>query len=74
MKDKPKKSPKKIDWGVVGTFAIGIVGALLMGFGMSRIMVGEPNQGDFIIGLVAGVIGLLICMLNYPIYTYFKNK
>lgn len=45
-----------------------------MGFGMSKIMVGNGAQVDFIIGLIAGVIGLLICVLNYPIYAYITKK
>lgn len=37
-----------------------------MGFGMSKIMDGNTTQIDFIIGIISGVIGLLICVLNYP--------
>ena len=29
---------------------------------------------DIIIGMITGVIGLLICVLNYPIYSYLKAK
>ena len=71
----PKKEHTPIQWGIVLTWIIGIVGALLMGFGMSRIMHGTPNQTDMIIGMICGVIGLLICVLNYPIYSYLnRNK
>ncbi len=73
-KNRPKKAPKKTDWGMVATFIIGVVGSLLMGFGMSRIMVGEPTQGDFILGIAVGVVGLLVCVLNYPVYAYLKSK
>ena len=73
-KDKPKKAPKKTDWGLVLTFVIGIVGALIMGFGMSKVMVGNPEKMDLIIGMITGVVGLLICVLNYPIYSYLKNN
>ena len=50
------------------------MGSLLMGFGMSKIMVGIPETTDMIVGLITGVIGLLICVLNYPIYTYIKSN
>ena len=70
----PKKEHAPIQWGIVLTWIIGIVGALLMGFGMSRIMHGTPNQTDMIIGMICGVIGLLICVLNYPIYSYLKSN
>ena len=73
-KDKPKKAPKKTDWGLVLTFVVGIVGALIMGFGMSKIMVGSPEKMDMIIGMITGVVGLLICVLNYPIYSYLKSN
>ena len=74
-KEHPKKvSNKKIDWGLVLTLLIGILGALIMGFGMSKIMVGSPEKMDMIIGMITGVIGLLICVLNYPVYSYLKSN
>ena len=45
-----------------------------MGFGMSKIMVGEGNTSDMIIGIIIGIVGLIICVLNYPIYTYIKSN
>ena len=74
-KEHPKKvSNKKIDWGLTLTWIVGIVGSLIMGFGMSKIMVDSPNQMDMIIGMITGVVGLLICVLNYPIYSYLKSN
>ena len=74
-KTHPKKvSNKKTDWGIVLTFVVGIVGSLIMGFGMSKIMVDTPDKMDLIIGMITGVVGLLICVLNYPIYSYLKSE
>ena len=74
-KEHPKKvSNKKLDWGLVCTWTIGVVGALIMGFGMSKIMVGSPEKMDMIIGMVTGIVGLLICVLNYPVYSYLKSN
>ena len=74
-KEHPRKiSDKKTDWGLVLTWVIGIVGALIMGFGMSKIMVGSIDAMDMIIGMITGVVGLLICVLNYPIYSYLKSN
>ena len=73
-KSHPKKEHKKVDLGIVITFAIGIVGSLIMGFGMSKIMVGEANTADMIVGIITGVVGLIICVLNYPIYAYIKSN
>ena len=74
-KEHPKKvSNKKTDLGLVLTWIIGVVGALIMGFGMSRIMVQSPEKMDMIIGMITGIVGLLICVLNYPIYSYLKSN
>lgn len=74
-KEHPKKvNNKKINWGLVLTWTIGVVGSLIMGFGMSKIMVGSPEKMDMIIGMITGIVGLLICVLNYPIYSYLKSN
>ena len=74
-KTHPKKvSNKKTDWGIVLTFVVGIAGSLIMGFGMSKIMVDTPDKMDLIIGMITGIVGLLICVLNYPIYSYLKSE
>ncbi len=70
----PKKQHGPINWGIIFTWIIGIVGSLIMGFGMSKVMVGSASQSDMIIGIIAGIIGLIICVLNYPIYAYRHNK
>ncbi len=74
-KDHPrKKKNKEIDYGIIATWIIGVVGALVMGFGMSKIMVLNKTKIDMIIGLITGVIGLIVCVLNYPIYSYIKGN
>ena len=74
-KNNPRKIiKKKTDWGLVLTFVVGIVGSLIMGFGMSKVMVGSPEKMDIIIGMITGVVGLLVCVLNYPIYSYIKSN
>ena len=73
-KRKPKKQAEKTDWGLVLTFIVGVIGALTMGFGMSKIMVGSPDKFELIIGMITGVVGLLICILNYPVYSYLKSN
>lgn len=44
-----------------------------MGFGMSRIMHGTPSQTDIVVGMICGIIGLLICVFNYPVYSYLNK-
>ena len=45
-----------------------------MGFGMSKVMVGEASTPDMIVGLITGVVGLIICVLNYPVYAYINSN
>lgn len=73
-KNHPKtKVNKKTDWGIIATWIIGVIGSLVMGYGMSKVMVGEADKTDMIIGIITGIIGLIICVLNYPIYSYIKG-
>lgn len=69
----PKKEHGKINWGIVIAWIIGIIGALVMGFGMSKVMVGNPSKSDMILGIITGVIGLIVCVLDYPIYAFIKS-
>lgn len=50
----------------VKSIAIGLVGALLLGFGMSCIMVWAGNL--FAPGIVIGVVGIVFVSLAYPLY------
>lgn len=65
---------KNINTKLVIAIIIAIVGALIMGFGMSMVMVGEPSQTDLIIGIIVGIVGLVICVLDFPVYTYLKHN
>ena len=74
-KNHPKKVQKtEINKGLVVAVLVAIMGALIMGFGMSKIMVGDPNKVEMIIGIIVGVIGLIICVLDFPIYAYLKQN
>lgn len=73
-KTHPKKErTKSVNKGLVFAIVICIVGALIMGFGMSKVMVGNPNKTDMLTGIMLGVVGLLICVLDFPIYAYIKK-
>ncbi len=73
-KTHPKKKHKKINRTLLVTWIVGITGTLVMGFGMSKVLVNEPSSTDLIIGMIFGILGLLTCILNYPIYSYLKNN
>ena len=55
-------------------WVIGVIGALIMGFGMSRTMIENTSRSDMLIGIIIGVVGLLICVLDYPVYSYLKHN
>ena len=71
---KKEKENKPINWGIVLTWTVGVVGSLIMGFGMSKILVGDASTSDMIVGIITGVVGLVICVLNYPVYAYIKSN
>lgn len=69
---KPRTEPLNV--GAIVAWVIGIAAALLMGFGMSRIMAVEnPSQTDMIIGMSCGIVGLLVDILIFPVYSYLKG-
>lgn len=70
----PKKPHGPVNWGIVFAWVIGVIGALIMGFGMSRCMVDGVEASEMLIGIIVGVIGLVICVLDYPVYSYLKEK
>lgn len=73
-KSNPKKKHKHINWGITLTWIVGVIGALVMGFGMSRVMIENVGRSDMIVGIITGIVGLLVCVLNYPIYSYIKGN
>ena len=51
---------------------VGILGALILGFGMSCIMVWSDKL--FVPGIIFGIIGIIISVLAYPIYKIKAEK
>lgn len=52
------------------TYSIGIISALILGAGMCLAM-GEIGSGttlSFILGIIAGILGMIGMGINYPIY------
>lgn len=71
--DELKKLDSKVKKPAnIFAYVFGIIGAIVMGGGMSLVMtdigetvgISEPMP----IGIVIGVIGMLIAIMNYPIY------
>lgn len=59
---------------------IGVIGALVLGLGMSICMtdlgtgIGLESLAAMVIGIVTGVIGLALVCIAYPVYLYVVKK
>lgn len=73
-KSHPRKVHGAINWSIVMVWIIGVIGALVMGFGMSKVMIEGASKSDMVIGMITGIIGLAICILNYPVFAYLKER
>lgn len=56
--------------GEIAALSLGIIGALLLGSGMSLIIVWENMTG----GLLLGIPGLITAILAFPLYTVITTK
>jgi uncharacterized oligopeptide transporter (OPT) family protein len=54
------------------TYTCGIISALIFGTGMSMAM--QVIGGGMVLGSIIGIIGLIGCGLNYPIYKKMLEK
>lgn len=59
----------------VFTYSLGIISALVFGTGMCLAMqvIGKGIAG-MVLGIVVGIIGLVGCSINYPIYKKMLEK
>ena len=65
--DKRAKLP-----ATIFTYTWGIVSALVFGTGMSLAM--QVIGNSMILGIIVGVIGLIGCSVNYPVYKKMLEK
>ena len=61
---------------MIFAYTFGIIGALILGIGMSFVMTEFGPNGTLgtVLGIVIGVTGLILCGINYPIYTKILNS
>ena len=76
--DELKELDKKVTRPAnVFAYIFGSVGAVVMGSGMSLVMtdIGEKMgiADGMVPGIVIGVVGMLIALINYPIYKKMLN-
>ena len=64
----------------VASLVLGIIGALVLGIGMSLIMtdigeiIGLIGIPSMVVGIIFGVIGIILVCLAYPIYVHVSKK
>lgn len=58
--------------GTVISLIVGIIGALVMGFGMSCCMVWADTL--FVLGIIVGIVGIALVCTAYPIYNFVVKK
>ena len=70
---------RKLDASVTNTaqavaLVFGIIGALILGFGMSLVMtdlaeiIGMTGSAAMVVGIIIGVVGGILASLAYPVY------
>ena len=57
--------------GTVISLVVGIIGALILGTGMSMCMVWTEL---FVLGIIVGVVGIVMVSAAYPLYSYVTKK
>ncbi len=57
--------------GTVISLIVGIIGALILGTGMSMCMVWTEL---FVSGIIVGIIGIVMVSAAYPLYSYVTKK
>lgn len=58
--------------GLISALIVGIVGTLVMGFGMCCTMVWSDTL--FVPGIIIGIIGIVGVCISYPLYTRITKK
>ena len=62
----------------VFAYTVGTIGTIVMGSGMSLVMTDIGSviglSDSLIPGIVVGVIGMAMCLVNYPIYKSILNN
>lgn len=76
---------RRLDAGVTQkatgvSLVLGVIGALILGFGMSLAMtelgemLGFFSGTSMLVGVIAGVVGILLMCLAYPVYNRIVKK
>ena len=66
-----KATPIKVNMKVVGKVAYGVLSSLVLGLGMSMIMVFE---GMMIVGMIVGIVGIVMLLFLIPMCLGLKDS
>ena len=66
---KNAKNRKPINWKLVGKISYGVLSVLVLGLGMSMIMVWNL----FLYGIIVGVVGIIMTLFLIPMFLGFKK-
>lgn len=58
----------------VFSYIFGCIAVLILGGGMSLVMLVEGSIPALVGGIVLGIIGIVLCGVNYPIYKRFSSQ
>ena len=75
-----KLDAKVSEKATIASLVLGIIGALVLGSGMSIIMtdfgaiLGITGLAELIVGIILGLIGIVLVVLAYPVYSKVLKK
>ena len=64
----------KTQWASAFSYIFGCIAALILGGGMSLVMLVEGSIPALVGGIVLGIIGIVLCGVNYPIYKRLASQ
>ena len=60
--------------GTITSIIIGVLGALILGAGMSCVLVWNSSIELFVAGIVVGILGMVVAGFAYPVYKKVTEK
>ena len=80
MEELRRLDKKATEKATVTALVVGVIGALILGSGMSMIMtdinlfIGLGNNEALITGIIVGVVGIILVSLAYPLFNKILKK
>lgn len=65
---------EKHNSGVIFSLIFGIISVLILGGGMSLVLLNDNNLTYYLIGTLIGIIGIALIAINYPIFKMINKR